>query len=165
MRNILIILTALFFGGCSLRVGAEMTSKEECEKLMNVILPAAEQMLARYGEFYPFGGTMDLNGKVSLIAAYEGNEHPLSQTVIDLLTQGFQSDAKAGKIKATAIIYDMRVTLPGSNVKTDAICIQLDHKDGYTVEVFFPYTIDGNKEVRLQKAFAQRGKGLIWSVK
>ena len=49
-----------------------MTPKEECEQLLNAILPFAINQLNKHGEFYPFGAVMLNNGDISLTAvAYE----------------------------------------------------------------------------------------------
>ena len=57
-----------------------MGPKEECEKLMDVLLPFALQMLERYGEFYPFGGMITRDGKIVQIGAMDDDmDHPKSQ--------------------------------------------------------------------------------------
>jgi hypothetical protein len=40
-----------------------MPSKKDCERLLNAVLPIAETLLRRYGEFYPFAGYMERDGK------------------------------------------------------------------------------------------------------
>jgi hypothetical protein len=44
-----------------------MTPKAECEVLMKEVLAFAEQMLRDYGEFHPFGGTIDRDGGIALV--------------------------------------------------------------------------------------------------
>jgi hypothetical protein len=141
------------------------TPKEECEELMNVLTPFAEDMLKKYGEYFPFGASMKLDGEIICVEAYNGEEHPPSTDLVDLLTEGFQKDAKEGKIKASGIAYDVKVTPPDSNVKTDAICIHLDHIRNYSVEVFLPYQLTKEKELIYGEVFAQAGKHIIFGKK
>ncbi|WFB37506.1 hypothetical protein P3T73_07005 [Kiritimatiellota bacterium B12222] len=131
------------------------TPKEECENLMNEILPFAEKMLREHGEFLPFGGKMITSGEVVHVGASDGREQPPSIDLIKLLRQGFANEAKESKLKATAIVYDVRITPPGMNKKMDAIQIDLNHRDGYSVSVIFPYILkDG--QIEYGDVFASR---------
>ena len=40
-----------------------MMPKEECEELLNALLPFAVNQLKKYGEFYPFGAVMQNNNE------------------------------------------------------------------------------------------------------
>jgi hypothetical protein len=108
------------------------TPKSQCEDLLNVVLPQAEKLLASHAEFFPFGASMKPDGQIAVVAAYEGRERPPSQSLIDLLHDGFHRDAVAGSIIASATVYDVRVVPPGDATKTDAIEIELDHRDNYS---------------------------------
>ena len=138
------------------------SSKEESTQLMNELLPFAERMLKEHQEFYPYGGFMTTDGKITHVGGkIEGTDHPKSQFVIDLLTKNFQEEASKGRYKATAIIFDVRIKPPGEEEKTDAIQACLDHQDGYSVKVLFPYKIT-NGDLVFGKTFARRGDGKIF---
>jgi len=136
--------------------------KEELEELMAAAIPQAKRMLSEYGEFYPYGGAIDKKGKVISVAVDDGDEHPPSQKLIDLLVGTFQAQAAAGEYRLTAIVYDVRVISPGSNEKTDAICIELDHVDGVSLKVFVPYKIKGKNEVVYGEMFTREGAARIF---
>src|SRR5262245_60505897 len=156
-RGVLLVLCVMLTLGAT----PVPTPKVQCEELVNVALPFAEKMLAAHREFYPFGASMKPDGEISHVAAYDGREHPPSQPLIVQLREAFTSDAKAGSIIASAIAYDVRTIPPGSSTKTDAVAIELDHRDNYSVIVFFPYTIrDGT--VHFGDAFANKGEFLIF---
>ena len=143
--------------------GQSMTSaKSESEDLMNSALPFAEQMLQKHGEFFPYGQALDVNGKVVSVSASNGKEHPPSAEIIVLLKKAFVQGASAGKYKATALIYDVRVQLPSSDIKSDAIAVSLNHKDNYSVVVFFPYKREGTKLI-MGEVFANRGEGDVFA--
>jgi hypothetical protein len=137
------------------------TAKEDAELLMGTVLDIAEQLLAKNREFFPIGGGMKPNDEIVDFAAYDGREQPPSQDVIDMLRKGLQEGAIAGEYKATAIAYDVRATDPETGTKTDAIAIALDHRDDYSVVVFFPYAFAGD-DLQFGTTFAQRGECKIF---
>jgi hypothetical protein len=141
------------------------TQKEEVEELMNSLLPLAKKMLAELGEFYPYGGYMDHNGIITHVSGrIEGTDCPRSKSIIDLLRRNFRQSAKDGKLKATAVIFDVRIKPPGEDDGTDAIQVCLDHQGGYSAKVLFPYTIK-NGEVLFGNTFAHKGDGEIFGQK
>ena len=143
-------------------VGADQTrAKTDVEKLMNAMLPFAEQMLEKHGEFLPYGAAMTPAGKVVSIGGYDGREHPPSQDIIKLLKDSFRSAAKAKKYKATGIFFDVRTVPPGAVEKTDAVAIALDHKDNYSVVVYYPYKLKSGK-VQFGQVFATAGANDIF---
>jgi len=111
----------------------------DLDELLNALLPFAQQMLSEHGEFYPFGSTMTADGQIEAHAAHDGDEHPPSQQLIDLLTQAFRQRAAAGQIRAAAICYDIRTIPPGQSSKTDAICVSAEHQSGEAIDVCLPY--------------------------
>jgi hypothetical protein len=134
-----------------------MDAKKESEKLMNVMLPLAEKMLKQHGEFYPYGGYMKLDGTILDVGADDPDtDHPKSGDLIYILRDSFREMVSTNKCKAVAVVFDVAVNLPGSNQRSDAIQVCLDHVDGYSVEIFFPYHIV-NDQLVYGEAFAQEG--------
>ena len=136
--------------------------KTEVEELMNALLPFGQQILEKHGEFIPYGGAMKPDGEIVSVAGYDGDEQPLSKDIISLLKDGYRLAAKRGEYKATAIFYDVRVIPPGSDEKTDAIAVALDHKGNYSVIVLFPYKITKSK-VQFGDVFAEAGANDIFT--
>ncbi|MBY0317280.1 MAG: hypothetical protein K2X72_01015 [Reyranella sp.] len=135
--------------------------KTDCEALMNSVLPFAEEMLTTHGAFIPFGGAMRPDGELVSIAGYDGNEHARPIDVMTLMKGAFVAAARNGEYKATAIVYDVRVKLPSTEEKCDAIAVSLNHRESYSVIVLFPYKIDSGKLI-LGTAFAQEGEADIF---
>jgi hypothetical protein len=138
------------------------TPKEDCEQLMSAVVPFAEEMLARHHEFYPFGGTMALSGEIAHTGGWTGEEHPPSAEIIALLEGGFRDGAARGEYKATALVVDVRTIPPGKSEKQDAIAVRLDHRDGYSVQVLFPYSYSSSGELLVEDPFAVKGQGSIF---
>jgi hypothetical protein len=135
--------------------------KADCEAVMNSVLPFAERMLTTHGEFFPFGGAMRSDGELVSIAGYDGSEHPKSADVIALMKKQIIAAARKGEYKATAIVYDVRVKLPSTEEKSDAIAVSLDHRDSYSVTVYFPYRVEAGKLIQ-GNAFAEQGEADIF---
>ena len=127
------------------------------------LLPVAERRLEEHGDFYPYGGYVDTEGKIVHVGAQiEDADRPLSQPLIDLLRENVRALAGEKKSTATAVIFNVRILLPGTGEKSDAIQVCLDHEVGDSAEVFFPYRLEEG-QVSYGQAFAQRGNGLIYS--
>ena len=137
-------------------------AKSECEGLLNEMLPFAEETLRKHGEFYPYASAMTPQGEIVYISAYDGRERPPSLELIHFIKEGMKTSASRGDYKATALVYDVRVNLPNSVEKSDAIAVDLDHKDNYSVTVLLPYRIK-NRELSLGEIFAQRGRSEIFA--
>jgi hypothetical protein len=162
--RLLIAILAILVGANTMAAGQkdESVQKQELEQLINATLPFAAQMLTKRGEFYPFGATMDPSNKITSVGGYNGSEHPKSTEIIDLLKGAFQRQAETNAIMACALVYDIRTIPPGQTQKTDAIEVDLEHRDGLSLIVVYPYKIGPDKNVELASPFATKGKGEIF---
>ena len=134
-----------------------MTSKEQCEILLDKLLPFAEQQMKKYREFYPFAAVLLEDDSVELTASYDGNEHPEPKAVLEDLKQIHKKLAAEGKIKASGIVWNAGVN-SADGKPTDAIIVSLEHKDNYSVIVGEPYKIGLFKTVSFGNLFAMEGK-------
>jgi hypothetical protein len=128
---------------------------------MIAVLPFAEQMLSRHGEFFPYGGAMRQGGELVSVAGYDGKEYPPSADVIRLIKESLVQAAHSNEYKATAVVYDVRVKMPSTEEKSDAIAVSLNHRENYSVVVYFPYKITDGK-LAVGAAFAQKGEADIF---
>lgn len=158
LRRLLIVLFSVSLMGAA----PVPTPKEQCEVMLGTVLQLAEKLLKKHGEFYPFGATMKPDGEIALTAAYDGTDDPPSAQLIELLHDGFRLGAEKGAHIATALAYDVRVVPPGTTEKTDAVSVELDHRDHYSVVVFVPYKIV-NGDVEFAAAFANAGKHQVYN--
>jgi hypothetical protein len=138
------------------------TPEEECDDLMNSVVPFAQRMLTKYRSFYPFGGAVGPDGKIIAVAGGTGSEHPASQEVIAVLEEGFREGARTGQYRATALVIDMLVVPPQRTAKEDAIVVRLDHRDGYSVVAVFPYVIGPAGDVATGAPYAVKGDRKIF---
>ncbi|NIV40810.1 MAG: hypothetical protein GWN11_04140 [Candidatus Dadabacteria bacterium] len=136
--------------------------KSEVEELMNTYLPFAKQMREKDGEFIPYGAAITQDNQIIAISDYDENDMPpVSEDRIELLRDVCRKTAADGRFKASAIFYDVIVIPPGSFEKTDAIAVELDHEESYSVIVFFPYKIV-NSIVEFGDIYAEPGNNDIF---
>lgn len=134
--------------------------KEESQQLMDALLPFAEEMLSKHGEFFPYGGAITKDGDIVNVAAGNGEEQPPSSELISMLHNAFKSAASNGNYRATALVYDVRIQLP-SGEKSDALAIELDHRSGYSVIVCLPYSLEEG-QIQYGQISASAGQGNVF---
>lgn len=132
-----------------------MTPKEECEILLNSILPMAETMLEKNRGFCPFGAILKLDDTVVTTSVFDGNEFPDSKEGISDLVASHQKSAQQGEIKASGIVWNGSVLSEGKTA--DAIIVSLEHKTGYSVAVGRTYKIGMFKKIKFGNLLAQPG--------
>lgn len=116
----------------SWRDSASGQSQDDLDGLLNVTLPFAQQMLAKSGEFYPFGAAVTATGETRLVAGDPGQgEYPASAEVISTLLGGFRQTR--ADLRAVATCSDVRLT------DSDAVRVELEHRDGHAMAVLMPY--------------------------
>ena len=108
-------------------------AQDDLDALLNALLPFAEDQLAKNGAFYPFAGSMSLDGEATLVATDPGlGEHPASDQVLTTLYDGARANANASR--AFAFVADVRAN--GS----DAVRLELEHREGTALVLLLPYT-------------------------
>jgi hypothetical protein len=120
-------------------------------------------MLRKYGDFYPYGGYMTTEGEIVHVGAKDADtDYPSSEDLITLLRTKFREMARARQCKIVAVLFDVRVRSIHSPEKRDAIQACVDHVDGYSVEVFFPYQVIKG-EIVYGETYANEGKHEIFA--
>ena len=105
---------------------------------------------------------MQEDGKIVSVAGYDGDQQPASDHVIRLIKSGLVDGARKGTYRATALVCDVKVRLPATGEKSDAVSVSLNHRDGYSVIVIFPYKIDG-EVLDFADPYAEKGEGDIFN--
>ncbi len=139
-----------------------MTPKEQCEMILDKLLPFAEEQMKKHREFYPFAAVMLMDDSIELTSVYDGNKHPESKDVLEALKQTHKQLASDGKIKASGIVWNASVA-SADGKPSDAIIVSLEHKDAYSVIVGEPYRISLFKKVSFGNLFALAGKHDIFN--
>lgn len=138
-----------------------MLPKEECEVLLDALLPAAEHLLRKNGEFYPIGAVMTTDSNTTLTAVDSEHDFPDSQSVIDALISSHRQMAEKNNIKASGIAWNAAISTPDGK-QSDAIMVSLEHSGDYSVVVVLPYKIGLFKRIKFGELFAQNGNHNIF---
>jgi hypothetical protein len=139
-------------------------SKGELENLLNHLVPFAQQMLAKHGEFYPYGGVLTPLDEMELVGADDGRGQPPSEELITTLLAAFRERASSGKCKATALIADVRALPSSEDEETNAIRVSLEHVSGLAIDVFLPYEVGDDGQIRYGELFARQGERIIFLI-
>ena len=111
---------------------ASASAQADLDNLLNLVLPLAQELLGKNGQFYPFGASVANGGEASLTAADpELGEHPQPEQVLASVYAGAR--ATAAENRAAAFVSD--VLIEGS----DAVQVELEHRDGIALVVLVPY--------------------------
>lgn len=138
-----------------------MSPKEECEVLLDALLPAVESLLKKNGEFYPVGAVLTGDANVSFTAVDSGNEHPETKMLINNLIASHRQMAEQDAVKASGIAWNASILTPEGK-RSDAIIVSLEHKENYSVIVGRPYKLGLFKKVKFGELFAQSGQHEIF---
>lgn len=126
----------------------------DTERLLNSTFPFIEDLLKKYGEFFPLASAVQTNDSIANIGTYDGNEHPKSNKVISDIKKGLRDGAEKGAYRTIAIFYDVKVIDPNTNQKTDAIAIFVDSKNDITAFTFFyPYKLTMDKQLKFSESW------------
>ena len=137
----------------------EERAAAECVTLASSVLPFAEQMLKNHGAFYPYAGVLTTAGEIRHVAGWTGEDHPESTEIIEMLKEGLR--AGADEYQCTALVYDTMTVPPGKRKKQDAVTVDLEHRDGFSLIIVRPYRLRGQK-LTFQEAFTAPGEGTIF---
>jgi hypothetical protein len=123
------------------------------QSLVDSLLPFAQSLLSKHGDFHPFGAVMDTDGSIQWIAADTGEEFPPAQTLIDTMTRLIQEKAALNEIRAATIGFDALTIPPGMEKKVDAIGLSLENQLGESISVFLPYEKQDHGEIQYGEMF------------
>jgi hypothetical protein len=133
--------------------------QDDLDNLVGMAIDAAQSLLDRNGEFFPFGVAISAQGEARMLAADPGlGEHPESLAVLDSLYAGVASAGE--ELRAAAFVADVRVDAG------EAIRVQAEHRDGGPgVEVLLRYEKRRfRKGAEYGTVSASEGQRRIWLV-
>ncbi len=120
----------------------------ERRSLDDVILPMTMRATIGYGPLPAQPEPIDVppprHGRLPGDAERSGaGRHPLPECA----ARTRSGAGGRGRFKATAVVSDRRLATRGTTGTSDAICMELDHRDGYLVTMLFRYRIEQGKPV------------------
>ena len=100
--------------------------QDDLDRLTDEALQAAQHLLDKNGEFYPFAICLDEDGSSRMVGAYDGDEHPPSQDVLELLYRGIAQERDGVRAAAFAAMVEVggarRTPHLGMRRQVSAVC-------------------------------------------
>jgi len=136
----------------------EIEIEKDIQAIIDYSIEFAEYMLNNGKEYYPFGAQIADNGELVPVGFKDGDsDFPESQKLIDGLKSGFEKPFADGQIKAYGLTYDVRVTINDSGDKSDAICIDITHRNSNEIpRYYFAYSWNENDELVFGRSFGMK---------
>lgn len=131
------------------------------ERLLNTLIPFAQQQLEKTGEFAPFGGTISEEKKEIHLAMVTSDKNADSQKMIDLMTEGFKSKIVSDKLVATGLCFN--TVMKTSEGSTDAICVATEEKNGKSFNIFLPYIKDSGGKISYEELVVSNSEAIIFN--
>ena len=138
------------------RDSASQPAQNDLDGLLDAALPFAQEMLAKHGEFLPYGAATTSSGETKLIAADpDEGEQPDSMSALATLVEGLQVERDA--LRSTALVSDVRLA------ESDAIRVELEHLEGHSIVVLLPYRKKRlRRDIEYGTSSAEAGERQIW---
>jgi hypothetical protein len=124
------------------------------DKLIDKTFPLVDSLLEKYGEFFPLAAVVLQDDSLASVATYDGDEKPLSDTVIAHLKKAIKEGFKNGEYKAAVIFYDVYAMNPSTNIKSDAVAIIYESaEENIGFHFFYPYKLSKKKELTYERGW------------
>ena len=128
--------------------------KLDLENIIDYSIRFAQHMLTNGGEFYPFGTKVLSDGELVPVGiADEESDFPNSMKLIEKMNKVFKLQYEKEEIRAYSIVFDVYVQIDDQGDKSDAICIDIIHKEGDVPLYYFPYSINEQNEILMGQSF------------
>ena len=126
-------------------------------RLFGFVVEFAEQMLAKSGEFFPFGGSITGAGEIAAAAGMpdDGSEHPNAQDVYRQVAQGLASRASDDDVAAVALVANVIIPTELEPAAESGIRVHVE-APGFARMVYVPYEFVTGEEqaIRLHEPVA-----------
>ncbi len=135
--------------------------KQDCELLMSAVLPTAERVLGEQRKLRPFGCTLSADDRMADVGdAALASEFERAALLAEF-RGSFRDGAQRGELKGSALVYlaESAVALEPASA---TVCVELDHRENYSIVVSFPYRFTAAGELHIDEPFATEGKHEIF---
>jgi len=119
----------------------EKQETEDIQALINIFFPFAEELIIKFGEFYPYAGATTIEGEFVSVGFHEENKHLSPDKVLLSLKNSLKPGSE--KYIVAAIFYDIKTKDADTGESQDAIAVFIEHMTGKKAyEFFYPYKLE-----------------------
>jgi hypothetical protein len=124
----------------------------DIQALINIFFPFAEELLVKYGEFFPYAGATTIEGEFVSVGFHDNKEHPDSEKVIADLKNSLKKGSE--KFLVAAVFYEVKTKDADTGESNDAIAVFVEHKNGEKAyEFFYPYKLEGEENFEVGESY------------
>ncbi len=113
------------------------SSSDDLDALLDHLIQHALEQVEKEGDFHPFAAAIDSGGELRMVGMEPEGEEPTPQEIVDQLVASLAASAERGEIRASGVCAN--VTLPGPEGDSEAVVVQLEHRDDDPVDIALPY--------------------------
>lgn len=125
---------------------------EDIQALINIFFPFAEELIIKFGEFYPYAGATTTEGEFVSVGFHEENKHLSLEKVILSLKNSLKEGSE--KYIVAGIFYNARTKDAETGESQDAIAVFVETKSGESAyEFFYPYKLEGEENFLVGESY------------
>jgi hypothetical protein len=136
------------------------TQKTQLNRLLTVAVAraSAEISLPDCSSLQPFAVWLNVDGRIwEALEILQPAEPPDADTMVFRLRDAGQRAVAACRILAYTVVSGMRLIPIGRLEKSDAIVVDLHHRDGLSFTVYHPYRVDDDRRITIERPFLSAG--------
>ena len=120
-------------------------TRDDANELLNAAVNYARRMLRRYGEFGPFGFSLNGSREVVNETVPRKDLPPDPSMLLQLLQDQLVERSGKKEIIAAATAANVTMTKTSAEGFSDALLVEIEHQSGYCIKAFVPYRIGGGQ--------------------
>lgn len=136
------------------------TPSDDMDALLDHLLTHAVERLEAEGDFDPVAAAIDGRGELRVFGIEPESGDSPPQEAVDQLVESLAAAAGRGEIRAAGVCAN--VTLPSDAGDSEAVVVQLEHRDDDPVDIALPYELHGD-HIHTGELIAGVGKRRVFS--
>ena len=113
----------------------------DVQALINIFFPFAEELIVKFGEFFPFAGATTTDADFVSVGFHEDNKHQDANMVVSNLKSSLKKERD--KFIVTTVFFEVKTRDIETGESEDAIGVFVEHRNGTSAyEFFYPYKLE-----------------------
>ena len=124
---------------------SEKQSRDDANELLNAAVNYAKRMLRKYGEFGPFGFSLNQQRELVNETVPRTDLPPDPAMLLQLLQDQLTERSSNKEIIAAATAANVTLAKTSEEGFSDALLVEIEHQNGYCIKAFVPYRMAGGQ--------------------
>lgn len=135
----------------------DVQTRDDANELLNAAVNYARRMLRKYGEFGPFGFSLNAQRELVNETVSRKDMPPDPAMLLELLQEQLVERGGKKEIIAAAMAANVTLGKPSAEGFSDALLVEIEHQSGYCIKAFVPYRIGGGQFLGLLPRYVRFG--------